>query len=465
MAISNIGVGSGLPLDQLLDDFRKSENLALNQISTRAKSVQNRFDGYSTIKGSIEALKKASEALGKADAFGALKTSVNGEAFTASASTKAVAGQYTIEVQQLATSQTLTSKVQASRDTALDTGTGTVDIEIKVAGQDAKTLTLNATDTSLEGIVKAINGDSSLGVSATLINNGEESYLMLTAKGTGAKAAVESITSTSASVEGVIGFNVPGTPVVSHLTEKAAQNSIVEINDIKVESQTNTLENAIEGVTLTLTKTNTAGSPDTLSVTRDDAVTSKAVNDFVNAYNNLQGVIKALTTYNVDNPAASGSLSGDGLARNVQNQIRNALNVANESGPVRTLSQLGVTTDPKNGQLVVDTTKLNAALKDNMVDVQNLFAGDNGISKKLGAVADNFVKSGGVISSASDSMTQMLKNLEKQYDATSDRIDVKMEGYRRQFSAMDSMVAQMGSISSYLTQQLSMLGNLSNNNK
>ncbi|WP_353151364.1 flagellar filament capping protein FliD [Pollutimonas bauzanensis] len=463
MAISNIGVGSGLPLDKLLEDLRKSENIALSLINDRATTVQNRLSAYGTVKGSIETLKKASDALGKAEAFGALKTSVSGDAFTATASSKAIAGQYNIEVQQLATHQTLTSVGKTSRTEVL--AAGKVEIEIKIAGQDAKTLTLDSTDTSLEGIAKAINGDSSMGVSATLINDGSKSYLLLTAKNTGTEASVESISVSDAGagtditeLQNTIGFTQGGSS--NALQEKAAENAKVMFNGIEINSQTNVIEDAIEGVTLTLLKKNTAGSTDALSVTRDDAVTSKAINDFVTAYNSLQNVIKVHTSFNVDDPTNSGALSGDSLARNVQSQLRSGLNAVNDTGTVRNLSSLGITTNPNTGLLVVDSKKLETALKDGMVDVQKLFAGENGISKKLGAVADNFVKSDGVISSASDSMTQALKGLEKQYDATSLRIDAKMETYRKQFSALDSMMAQMGSISSYLTQQLSMLGNM-----
>lgn len=476
MAIStstNLGVGSNLPLEQLLTDMRKVENQSLALINARAETVQSRLSGYGTIKSSIEAFKTASDALGKAETFGALKTSVNGEAFTATASSKAIAGQFSIEVQKLATAQTLTGGGQASRVDAL--AEGKVKIEITLADGTSKTLTLDKANTSLDGIVKAINGDSSMGVGATLVNDGdpdEPYHLLLTAKKTGEKSSVKSISVTGmensdgavtdvTKLNEAIGFtkgaSVPGGSIA--LVETAAQNAELKINGIIVKSDTNTIENAIEGVTLTLVKPNDSGTTNVLSLTRDDTVTSKAISTFVSAYNNLQGVIKTLTSYDVNSQSGS-ALVGDSLARSVQSQVRGALNATGASGALRTLSQLGITTDPTTGSLKIDDTKLAAALKDNMVDVQNLFAGESGISKQVATVADMFVKSGGVISSATDSMTSSLKDMEKQYQAQSDRIDVKMENYRKQFTALDSMVAQMGSVSSYLTQQLSMLGNM-----
>src|SRR5690606_30700290 len=101
MAISSIGVGSGLPLDDLLAKLRASENQSLTLIESRANTVQSRLSAYGTIKSSIEALKTAGDALGKAETFGALKASVGGDAFTATATSKAIAGQYSIKVEQL----------------------------------------------------------------------------------------------------------------------------------------------------------------------------------------------------------------------------------------------------------------------------------------------------------------------------------------------------------------------------
>ncbi|HEY9279302.1 MAG TPA: flagellar filament capping protein FliD, partial [Eoetvoesiella sp.] len=102
----------------------------------------------------------------------------------------------------------------------------------------------------------------------------------------------------------------------------------------------------------------------------------------------------------------------------------------------------------------------NAAVKNNLGDVQNLLGGENGLSKQLGAVTDAFNKSGGLISAAQDGATKSAADLKKQFDATSERIEAKMANYRAQFTALDSLVAQMNSTSTYLTQQLSMLGNM-----
>lgn len=471
MAISSIGVGSGLPLDQLLEDLRKSENAPLALLQSKATDYQNRFTAYGTIKSSIEALKTASDALGKSETFGALKTSVNTDAFTASASNKAIAGQYSVNVTQLATAQTLTSGGYADRKEEL--ADGSVKITIALENGESKDFTLSRDQATMEGLVKAINAESGLGVSATMVNDGSDTphRLLITANDTGEKAAVKGITVAAGETNGasdfsklqnLIGFGAGEPTGGTGLTVTAAKNAELSINGIDIVSQGNTIEDAIEGVTLTLSKETEAGKTNTLSITRDDSVTSKAINTFVSAYNNLQGIIKTLTAYDVDSQKGA-ALTGDSLARRVQTQVRAALNSSEASGAIANLSQMGISTDPVTGNLKVDDKKLTAALKDNMADVQKLFAGENGLSARMAAVATEFTKSGGIIANATDSISQTLKDLEKQYDATTERIDAKMESYRRQFVALDSMMAQMNSVSSYLTQQLAMLNNLSSN--
>ncbi|RTZ47571.1 flagellar hook-associated protein 2 [Candidimonas sp. SYP-B2681] len=461
MAISSIGVGSNLPLGDLLESLRKSENQALNLIKFQQTSAENRFSAYGTLKSTIEALKKTSDALGKAETFGALKTSANGDAFTAVATSSAVAAEYSIKITDLASSQTLVAAGQADRATTIagEGDTGPIDIEIALGNDSKKTITINKEDTSIDGIMKAINNDPELGVSATVINDGLESpfRLVLTAKATGTKAAVTSITVTgSPNLQGAIGYNSDD----GNLFEQtAAENAKLTVNGLAIVSQSNTIRDVLDGVTLTLSKKTT--EPTILSIARDDAVTSAAINAFVTAYNKLQGTVNSLTSFNVEQKSQS-ALTGDSLTRSIQSRIRGTLNVDESSGPIRTLAQLGITTNPNNGMLEVNTSKLNAALADNMIDVQKLFAAESGISATLGAVADTFIKSGGLINNATDSIATIRKTLQRQYDATSDRIDQKMETYRRQFTALDSMVAQMNSVSTYLTQQLSMLGNISN---
>lgn len=456
MAISSIGVGSGLPLDQLLTDLRNSENQSLVLVQSKQVDAANRLSAYGKVQSSIEALKTAAEKLGKDDTYGALKATVSSDAFTASAGTTAIAGQYNINVETLASTQTLVAKGVADRTQANGTG-GQVTIQL----QDGTTHTLDLAgkDTSINGLISAINSaDPSLGVSATVINDGgaEPHRLMLTSTTTGTESAVASITvEDNAELQALLGFNSGDAPTVEEV--QAANNAKLTVNGVVITSQTNTVEDAIEGVTLNLTKS--GGDPGTLKVERDDSATTNAVKSFVTAYNNLQNTIKSLTTYDVETNKGS-ALTGDSLARRAQTQARDALNSFTSEGTLRTLGQLGITTNYSSGLLEVDDTKLSEGIKEHLPDVQRLLSGENSLSKRVISMTDNFLGSNGYLQSAKDGTDRNIKDLQRQYTETSERIDAKMQNYQRQFSSLDSMLAQMNSVSSYLTQQLSMLGNL-----
>lgn len=465
MAISAIGVGSGLPLDQLLNDLRASENIALQQIKSQQTDVQNRISAYGKIKSAFEAFQKAGEALGKEETFGAYKASTSAETFSATADTGAINGQYNLTVESLASTQTLVSQGLASRTDP--NGTDGV-LTFTFGDGTTKTLDLTGQDTSIDGIIQAINADESLGIQATVLNDGSASpyRLMLSSTETGTDAALTKIEvngntdGATSPLADLMNFGVAGSTV----QEQAAKNAEITVNGITINSQTNTIEDAIEGVKLNLTEAD-PGVISTLSVNRDDGAAKSAVEAFVKSYNSLQSTIKSLTSYDVENQTGS-ALTGDSMARRIQNQAREVVNAFTTEGDVRTLSQMGITTNLTTGELTIDQDKLSTALSENVDDVKNLLSGPTGITARLEQAAQGILDTnGGLIASATNGAKSISERLQQQYESTSARIDSRMENYRRQFSALDGMLSQMNSLSSYLTQQLGMLDNLSNGNK
>jgi len=463
MAISSIGVGSGLPIDDLLSQLQENENRALVPITNQKTAVQARLSAYGTLKSTIESLNKAADKLRNTDeTFGALKATIGGDAVTVAVDSSAIAGQYSIEVTSLATSQTLVAAGQEKRNENIGTG-GT--ITITLAGGDSKTLDLTGKDTSIDGLIAAINADPELGVQATVVNDGSDQpyRLMLTAIDTGTQGAVAKIeVADNADLQDLIGYaagDQPDDPPVSNMEEHAATDASLTINGtISVTSSTNTIKDVIEGVTLTLT--DTTDEPAILKVARDTSVAEDAIKAFVNAYNSLQSTIKNLTSFDVD-AMTSQPLTGDSIARSAQTSMAAALQAVAPEGTVRTLSQLGITTDPTNGQLKLDEDALAKALDENPADVARLFAGENGVAAQVKTAYDRLAGSNGLIKTAQDAAGRAIESLDDRAESVKEHIDATIEMYRQQFINLDAMVAQMNSVSSYLTTQLAMLANLS----
>lgn len=455
MAISSIGVGSGLPLEELLNDIRKSENLPLQLIKQRQDLSEARLSAYGHIKNSISELQKSAQALANSEKYGALKATSSNEALGVKVDHDAIAGNYTIKVDQLATHQSLAAAGQASREDTIGSG-GQISFTI---GDDTKTIDLGS-DTSLQGIMKTINADAELGVQATILNDGSDKpyRLVLTAKDTGTEAAVSNIEVTgNTQLADVLNYDADSN--TSNYQETKAQNAEININGIDVISSNNKIENVVDGLSLNLGSQLKNDDTITVAVTRDDSVAIKAVNDFVKSYNSLLDTIKKQTSFDVENQTSS-ALTGDSLVRRVESQMRSALNSAVGDGDIRTLGDLGIKTDFKTGKLEIDDDKLSKAVSENLGSVTAFLSGENGLGKQIDKTANEYLKSGGFISNATDSINQNIKMLKTQYETMSERIDNKMESYRRQFNQLDVLVNQMNGTSNYLTQQLDMLANM-----
>lgn len=445
--ISSIGVGSGLDLSTLLDGFRTSEESVLSTITQRKSTENARLSAYGQLSSAIEKLQTAAKAFEGDTTFGQYTASQTGESFSASASSSAVAGSYRIQVTSLASTQTLIANGVA--DKAAANGTGGV-VKFTLKNGEIKTLDLTGKGTSLEEIAKAINADKELGLSASIMNDGSDTpyRLMISTTATGTQASISEIT-----VEGNDG--ALGTLLnKASMTEQAASDAIVKVNGIKVTQATNRLENVIQGVTLNLSKVDTEAQ--TLTVTRNDDKAKEAINEFITAYNNVQKFIKSSTAYT---EGAGGSiLNGDNTARTVQSRLSGIMNFqSSNGGAFKTLSDLGIRTQA-DGSIKLDEEKFDKALAENRDDITKLFQDKtNGIATYTQEITKGLINStSGIVTTASDGAKTRIKDLDSQYERKQAQIDATMERYRAQFTALDSLIAQMNSTSAYLSQQLSM---------
>lgn len=159
---------------------------------------------------------------------------------------------------------------------------------------------------------------------------------------------------------------------------------------------------------------------------------------------------------------------GDSTTRRVKSQLMTALQFSLSDGDIRTLSQIGIETDHATGKLKINESTLTTALQNDTEGVSRLFTGENGLGKQLTNAITPFLTGNdghkGFIDVATDSINNEIRNLQRQYENTQDRIDARMANYQRQFQQLDVLVSQMDQTSMYLTQQLGMLANMNKQN-
>ncbi|MGV2864324.1 flagellar filament capping protein FliD [Achromobacter sp. ESBL13] len=451
-SITNLGSVSGLPLEKILSDLQDAETKKLEVYTTRAQSYQTRIDAYSQLQSALEALQSSAAVLGKTETMAAIKGSVTGgSALTATVAAEgAVAGQYTIEVKNLARAQSLQSSAVADR-TAKNGATGTFEIEL--ADGTKRTIDLKD-DTSLNGIVKAINADDKAGLRATVINDGNgNNFLMLTARDTGEKASVKSITvNGDQSLKDILTFSTDAGGVTSGMTATKGQDAEVIINGIAVKSGSNNISTAIDGITLNLAEKTDADKPITLKLEADTTVASKAVQDFVTKYKTLQTTIKNLTSFDAK-ASTNQPLTGDGTTRSIQSALSGALQGVLGSGTLKSMADLGITTDATARELKLDTTKLTKALTENPADVTKLLTGENGLAKNIDAALKDVLGSTGSLKTRKDGLAKSITAVDAQKARAKASSDAEIQRMRAQFVALDTFYMKMQSTGSYLTQQ------------
>ena len=362
---------------------------------------------------------------------------------------------------QLAQAQTLTtSKTQSDSKSAIATADSKITVQ---QGGDKKpvTIDISAANSSLTGIRDAIN-KADAGVSASIINVGNGEYrLSITSKETGEDNAMTISVSGDSALQSFMGYNgTKGDASNGMLESVNAQNAMLKVNNVDIENSSNTISDALEDITLNLNDI-TSGNQ-TLTITNDTSKATKAINDWVTAYNSLQDTFSSLTKYTaVDagsyaQSTSNGALLGDSTLRTIQTQLQTILINPHTSSNIKTLAQAGITTDPSTGKLEVDNDKLNAAMKNSAAGIKDLLVGDgktSGITTSVGTNLTGWLSSTGIIQAAKDGVSKTLNNLTKQYNAASDRIDTMVARYKEQFTQLDVMMNSLNSTSSYLTQQ------------
>jgi flagellar hook-associated protein 2 len=454
--ISSPGLGSGLDINGIITKLMQVESQPMTVLATKEASYQSKLSAFGSLKGALSSLQTAAQTLKTSTTFTGRSASVSDSSvLTASASSTAAAGSYSISVTQLAKFHAVRSNTNfaATTDT-FNTGT----LSITVGTGAAVDITIDGSNNTLAGIRDAING-SSAAVTASIINDGTTNRLVLASKTSGSAGAI------TVAVSGDVGG---GTHALSTLasaslvTTQTADDANLTVNGIAITRSSNTISDVIDGLTFSLTK-GTLASPGTATVTvaKNTGTITSAVAAFVKAYNDAVTGIKTMTAYDAANKKAS-VLTGDSTARSIQTQLSSLVqaSVTGIAGGISRLSDLGISVQ-KDGTLVTDSSKLSAALADPTKDVASLFTqtttGNEGIAVRFNTMLEGIVGSSGLIASRTDGINATIKDLGRRADALNLRLTQIEKRYRAQFTALDTLVASMNQTSSYLTQQLANL--------
>lgn len=371
--ISSLGVGSGVLNADLVDSLVSAERQPVEaRLNFDVKRTEALLSAYGKLRSAVTELRLPMRQLSSPDAMRAFTAgSSNSDVAVTVDSKKASRGTYTIDVTTLAKSQSLASATLADKDTST-VGTGELTIS---SGDSTKKLTVDSSNNTLQGLANAIN-ELDMGVSAGVIDTGSGFRLVMSSEKTGTANAIQITAADSdgnnTDTVGLSQLAFDGT--TNNLTETVtAQDATLTVNGISITRSSNTIEGVVDGLTFDL---KAEGVSSTVKVTQDTGAVADKVQSFVDKFNALQGTIKQLAGYNAESQQG-GILNGDATVRGLQSQLRGILGQVIpglESASVRSLADVGVTTNFETGGLNFDRTKFVSQLEKYPDDVTALFS-------------------------------------------------------------------------------------------
>ena len=396
--LSALNVGSGLNTTEIIDALVNAERAPREKIIT---------DGKEERTVSISALGQVKTGLsGFNNSLDVLKT-VSGIAPVQPASaarleitdaSKAGAFSHQLEVQSLATAQTLVFDGFTAPEQEL--GAGSLTISFGTWSGGSFTADANASDAtiiiadgadSLSDIRNAINA-ADIGVTASLITTSSGNVSLMVKSATGADKALRIVATETVSGSGLAGLDYSAHDNTVELT--AATDASLTLDGVTVTRSTNTIDDLFDGMEMTLLKT-TSGA-ETIGADWDSTTALAAMNVLVEQINTLNSTLADLSKRSTDG-TENGPLAGDPLVRGIRSRMR-----AITTEPIRGygddpvyLANFGLRTE-RDGSITLDENTFLKTFKDNPADfsaiVQNRIKASNpGI--KVSAFSDDW-KSG-----------------------------------------------------------------------
>lgn len=397
-SITSSGIGSGLDINGLVSQLVAAERAPTTQrLAVKEAKLQAKLSAYGTLKSSLSSFQSAANTLKSLTTFQARSASVSDSSvMTATASSIAQEGGYSVKVLELAQAHSLASTTGfEDLSTAVGTGSltfrfGSYNVSETTFTQNgevpSKTVVIGDADNSLSGIRDAVNA-ADIGVRASIVNDGSGYRLLFSSSESGASHALEVTVDEGgapAANEDLSGLSqlVFSASVKNATRTELAQDARISINGLIVTRPNNVVDGAIPGVTLNLQST-APDKPVLVEINHDQQGAYAAVDKFVASYNELVATMKSLGDYRADTQTA-GVLLGDPALRSVETRLRQVLGqvVEGTGGAYRSLADIGIATQ-RDGTLSLNANKLQSALDSDFDSVGRLFATSGRASDSL----------------------------------------------------------------------------------
>lgn len=456
MAISFLGVGSGLELQSMLDQLvQVATKPKVEQLGKKEAQVNSNISGLGAVKSVLADFQDSVDALKSSSLYGqntaTLVQPSAGDVVSVTAGANAVAGNYSISTEQLAEGSRAQSSWQSADATLAEGNNGNLTFS---AGASTFSIAVSTGD-SLEDIISKINdADDNFGISATIVDG----YLVYKSSITGSSNNLV-VNNDNASLDNYSTVaNGGGAGGVSIALGDESKDAKIIVDGITITNDTNTFENAVTGLTITALSEDPGNSAQ-LTVAKDTGSISSAVSAMASAYNDVMEELKKQSGSNdEDGNFVPGPMFGSSILRQIDSMLSNTMTsiVSAGAGNLNSMYAVGIDLE-SDGTLSVDSGRLSESLINNFDDFEALFSGENGFATGLSSKLDSYLEYGGIIDSQEKNYQYELDSIDEAYTAHIEYITSYKETLKKQFASLDSTVSTLQATLNYVTSQLANL--------
>ncbi len=442
------GLTTGVNWRNVIDQLIQIERRPINLMEQRKSTLSDQKTAWSDLKAKLTTVDSKLDAL-KLDSTWKTKKAISSDEtrVTATASSGAVAGTYSITITDLASAHKVGSDKKTGYTVPVGMG-GDIQITVTDSGGNPTTTSVSIAEGDTLATIRDNINNAVAGVTATIVDD----HLVITRDETGAYGTI-SFTDNAGGVLKDLGILTASNTIKNELAP--AQDASFTVDGMTVTRSTNLVTDVIPNVTLNLKdKTTTAV---TVEVKLDSQVIVDKIKAFVEAYNAAINVINT-------QGGKEGKLRGDGTLLRIGTTMRRDTSdqVAGITTAYKSLSDLGITTD-RSGKLVIDETKLQEKVEADPDAARNLFfsdeAGVTGVGEKLDSNINLWTRSyDGSISAREDSLNKTIDDITGQVEALERRIALREQALIRQFTEMEKIVTVFQSQGSWLNSQARTMG-------
>jgi len=470
--ISSAGIGSGLNVESIVTQLMTLERRPIDLLDQAKAKLDTQLSSYGKLQSSLGSLRDAARALTDAGSWSPTTvTSSDAAAVSAVSTGSTPPGSYAVTVSKLAAAQSLTSTTVPSPTAVVGTGTLTIEIGrwftdppdfTPTSGASAVSISIGPGEDTLAKIRDKINA-AGAGVTASIVSDTSGARLAIRSNETGETngfriaAADDDGNGADAAGLSMLAYD-PKTGASQMTRNQAAANAELTINNIPINSASNTLTDVLDGLTLRIARVTTG--PVDLGVARDTETIKKSVTAFADAYNGFVKLMREQTAYN-DSTKTAGALQGDRTAVALLNRLRTM--IGGSSGATASftrLADIGLVPQ-RDGSLKVDSTKLDAAVG-RLDDLKAFFARDDtgtandGFGTMLRQFADLSLGSDGAITSRQQGLRDRLDDIATRTTNLETRLQLTEKRLRDQYTKLDSNMAMLSGLQSYVSQQVTL---------